>query len=262
MAVRVVIIGSGNVAEAFAGALPRCGVQTVQVLARNRQRGEITASAAGCPFTDDPRQTAVADIYIAAVSDSAIGTVLEQLDLPGQAVVAHVSGGQSINVIPEKFAHRGVLYPLQTFTAGRSSDFAEIPIFIEASDSYAAEQLKSLACSLSKNVSFADSAQRARIHTAGVFACNFVNAMYAAGAEVARKAGMPFDILKPLIAETARKAVSVNDPRSVQTGPAIRRDNGTMLRHLQLLADSGETSLHDIYSAISEYITTEYGKKL
>lgn len=257
---RVVIIGSGNVAEAFARALPDAGVEVAQVFARNGARGGAIARIAGCKHTDNPAEVVAADLYIAAVSDRAIGEAVLPLELPAEAVVVHVSGAQPMGVLPEKFCRRGVLYPLQTFTAGREVDFSEIPLFVEASDVATLGRLRDFALRLSKNVYEMDSARRAQIHLTGVFACNFVNAMYCAGNDIARIAGVPFDILKPMIVETARKAVENGDPVRVQTGPAVRNDRVTMERHRELLAamDGGGT-LAEIYGIISDYI---YGKKL
>lgn len=255
---KAVIIGSGNVAEALTTALPKCGIGVVQLCARNAERGALLARKAGCDCTCGPR-LAAADLYIAAVSDRAIGEVLAALEIPDEAVVVHVSGGQPLDAIPPKFAHRGVMWPLQTFTAGREVDFAEIPLFIESSDAVAAKVVDEVARRLSRRVFASDSAQRATLHTAAVFACNFANAMYAAGRDTAAMAGMDFDILKPLIAETARKAVAADDPRTVQTGPAVRGDTTTEERHKALLAAAGEAELESIYEKISRYI---YGKKL
>ena len=112
-----VIIGSGNVAEAFARALPACGIEVRQIFARNAGRGEAVAALAGCGWTDDPAHLAAADIYITAVSDSSIGSVLDPLAVPATAVVVHTAGAQPVEAIPAHFARRGVLYPLQTFTA-------------------------------------------------------------------------------------------------------------------------------------------------
>ena len=252
--IRAVIIGSGNVAEAFARALPGCGVEVVQVYARNRERGVMVAAIAGCGYADEPQRLASAEVYIAAVSDRAIGEVYEPLAIPDTAVALHVSGGQPMEAIPAKAAHRGVLYPLQTFTSGREVDFREIPLFVEASDPFAAGLIDDLAHRLSRDVRRADTAQRVRIHAAGVFACNFVNAMYGAGCEVARLADMPFEILKPLIMETARKACGCDDPRSVQTGPAVRGDRTTMERHLAMLDECGKEELTEIYNIASKYI--------
>lgn len=257
---KAVIIGSGNVAEAFARALPEAGVEVVQIFARNAERGGLLAEAAHCGWSGDPSDIAAADIYIAAVSDRAIGDVLSALTIPDTAAAVHVSGGQPLSVIPEKFARRGVLYPLQTFTAGRRVDFSEIPFFIEGSDAATTLFLREFAQRLTNHIFEIDSAQRAKIHITGVFACNFVNAMYSAGGEVASLAGVPFDILKPLIAETARKAIESGEPRRVQTGPAVRNDTVTMERHLQLLDDCGKPELKRIYETISEYIRD--GKKL
>lgn len=260
---RAVIIGSGNVAEAFARALPGSGVEVVQIFARNAERGRELASLAHCTTANDPSAIACADIYIAAVSDRAVAGVLQPLELPEKAVVVHVSGAQPMSVIPEKFARRGVLYPLQTFTAGRRVDFSEIPMFVEGTDCETTQYIKEFASALSKNVRCCDSAQRARIHLAGVFACNFVNAMYSAGNRVAASADMPFDILKPLLAETARKAAGSPNPDLVQTGPAVRGDGSSMERHLRLLADDGSEAaqrLARIYREISDYII--YGKEL
>ena len=254
---RAVIIGSGNVAEALARALPQAGVSVVQIAARNRERGAEVAALAGAAYTCDLSQTAGADIYIAAVSDRAVGEVFAPVTLPEGAVAVHVSGAQPLEALPAKFARRGVVYPLQTFTAGREVDFAEIPMFIEGSDPATTEFLKTFAGRLSRKVSIASSEQRARIHLAGVFACNFVNAMYAAGGDVLRGAEIPFGVLGALIAETARKAAASGDPRTVQTGPAVRGDVASMRRHAELL--TGDERLRDIYEMISEYI---YERKL
>ena len=256
---KVVIIGSGNVAEAFARTLPECGVEVVQVVARNAVRGGYLAETAGCQWTAGPG-VAEADIYITAVSDRAIGEVLESLDIPDGGVVVHVSGASPLSVIPLRFARRGVLYPLQTFTAGRRVDFGETPFFVEGSDPSTTAFIADFARKLSGRVCEMDSSRRAELHLTGVFACNFVNAMYAAGGEMARAAGVDFEVLKPLIVETARKAVECRDPREVQTGPAVRGDRVTLERHLQLLARSGRHDLAGIYETISDYIKN--GKKL
>lgn len=96
--------------------------------------------------------------------------------------------------------------------------------------------LEAFARRLSHTVVWADSACRAKVHLAAVFACNFVNHMYAVGEGIVRSAGLPFDVLKPLLAETAAKALDAASPADVQTGPAVRNDLPTMARHRALLA--------------------------
>ena len=257
---RAVIIGSGNVAEAFARALPQHGAEVVQIFARNAERGAAVAAIAGCSHTADPQQIAAADIYIAAVSDRAIADVLRPLALPCEAVVVHVSGAQPLDVIPAGFGRRGVLYPLQTFTSGRAVDFDTVPLFVEGVNEDVTQRIEAFARTLSSDVRRADSTRRAQIHLAGVFACNFANAMYAAGCEVVRNAGFSFDVLKPLIVETARKAAECQNPHDVQTGPAVRNDIVSINRHLELLQNNEMYKLNHIYETISDYIKD--GKEL
>ncbi len=247
-----VIIGSGNVAEAFARALPACGIEVRQIFARNAGRGEAVAALAGCGWTDDPAHLAAADIYITAVSDSSIGSVLDPLAVPATAVVVHTAGAQPVEAIPAHFARRGVLYPLQTFTAGRKVDFGAIPFFIEASDPATLAAIREVASRLSCHVFDSTSESRAEVHLAGVFACNFVNALYGIGQEMMARAGAPFEALVPLIVETARKAADSGDPAAVQTGPARRHDTTTMQRHMALLDGNGR--LKNIYELMSQEI--------
>ena len=114
----VVVIGSGNVAEALAGAIAASPYGLAQLYARNRDRGERIARSYGCPFASDPQELAPADIHLIAVSDRAVGEVAEALDF-GRAVVAHTAGSVPLDGLPGKIRNRGVFYPLQTFTAGR-----------------------------------------------------------------------------------------------------------------------------------------------
>ncbi len=251
---RIVLIGSGNLAEALARAVSKSELEAVQLYARNPERGPIVARLAGCPWTSDPAElNRDADLYIIAVSDRAVADVASTLPIPASAAVAHTAGSVPLEAIPERFARRAVFYPMQTFTKGREVDFTRIPIFLECSspEEWGAE-LEAAARALSRHVIWADSAQRARIHLAAVFACNFANHMYAIGEEVARRAGLDFEVLKPLVAETAAKACDARSPRDVQTGPAVRNDTPTMERHLALL--DGEPTLQEIYTQISNNI--------
>ena len=252
-----VIIGSGNVAEVFARALPACGIEVRQIFARNAGRGEAVAALAGCGWTDDPAHLAAADIYITAVSDSSIGSVLDPLTIPGTAVVVHTAGAQPVEAIPAHFARRGVLYPLQTFTAGRKVDFGAIPFFIEASDPATLAAIREVASRLSCHVFDSTSESRAEVHLAGVFACNFVNHIYALADDILREEGIPFEVLLPLIDETAAKVHRLT-PREAQTGPAIRYDENVINKHLAMLDKTPE--LKALYETLSRSIYKEANK--
>ena len=215
---RVVIVGSGNLAEALAQAVARSGLQLVQLFARNAARGEAVAALAGTQWTADPARLADADIYLISVSDKAVGEVAAALPLPAGAVVAHTAGSVPLDALPAH-ARRAVFYPLQTFTKGRSVDFSQIPLFLETDDESLRPALEAFARRLSHTVVWADSACRAKVHLAAVFACNFVNHMYAVGEGIVRSAGLPFDILKPLLAETAAKALDAASRPTCRQAP-------------------------------------------
>ena len=148
--------------------------------------------------------------------------------------------------------HRAVFYPFQTFSIGRKVDFTKGYIFVEGATDHALRTIEEVAHALTDKVLPADSARRAAIHLSGVFACNFANAMYANAAEVLAKEGLPFDIVAPVIEETAKKVIELQNPVASQTGPARRGDTQTLERHRKMLADEPQTK--DIYDKISEDI--------
>ena len=248
----IAVVGSGNLAEALAAAVAQLDGTSLTIVARNPQRGEVLAQKCRAVYAPMDAPLHDTELCIIAVSDSAIASVAESLDLPAAAVVVHTSGATPYDVLPSRFAARGSFYPFQTFTAGRRVDFAAIPIFIEASDPCAADALTEFAGRLSRHVALADGETRRQIHLAGVFACNFANRMFGIGCEIVGRAGLGFDILRPLIAETAAKALAAESPADVQTGPAVRGDRESQRRHLEMLANTPE--LADIYNLISKNI--------
>lgn len=262
--IRVVVVGSGNVAEAIAVAVAECdGTHLVQIAARNTARASQLAAIAGCAWCDDLTHAARADIYVIAVSDRAVGEAAAALPRHEGAVVVHTAGSVEADVLRrgEGSAEAyGVLYPFQTFTAGRRIDFAQVPLFIEGSDEAACRRIERFARLLSRRVEHATSQRRRAIHLAGVVGCNFVNALYGMAAEwLARSEGLPFEVLKPLIVETARKAADAAHPRLVQTGPAVRGDRSVAERHMRMI--EGDARMREIYELLTEYIW-ETSKKI
>lgn len=246
-----VIIGSGNVAHSLAVALTRAGEPPLQIFARNAAAARKIAALCGCPHESDPQRLAAADLYIIAVSDRAVASVAAALDFGG-AVVAHTAGSVPIGVFPRKIHHAAVIYPLQTFTKGRDVDLHTTPILIEGSTPHALKIAGEVAGLLSGDVRVVDSRRRLLIHAAAVFASNFTNYMYIVGEELAVAAGMDFSILKPLIGETAQKALAADSPRHTQTGPASRNDFQTKSLHSELLHERPD--LKNIYTNLSNNI--------
>lgn len=233
----VVILGAGNVAEAFARTLARRSEVSVrQIFARNSVRGRAVADIAGSVWCDNAAELAVADIYIIAVSDRAIAEVAS-LPFPEGAIVVHTAGSVPMSAIPARNGRRGILYALQSFSQGRDISLDDVPIFIEGDSDECVAELVAFAELISSRVALADSRRRREIHLAGVFVNNFTNHLYTIGAELMEREGLSFDILKPLIMEGAAKAVASNNPHSVQTGPAIRHDRTIVESHLDMLAN-------------------------
>lgn len=145
----------------------------------------------------------------------------------------------------------GVFYPMQTFSKQRTVDFRQIPVFVESNSAADTQTLKDIASVLSEKVYEATSEQRKSLHLAAVFTCNFTNHMYALAAELLKKYQLPFEVMLPLIDETARKVHEL-EPRLAQTGPAIRYDENVINNHLQMLSD--EPGMQELYRLISESI--------
>ncbi len=256
---RVVVIGSGNVAEILAEAIADgSGYALVQIYARNRERGEYIAGKVGCRWTDDPQSLAEADIYLIAVSDTAVGPIARMLDFGG-AVVAHTAGSVSIDELSGCSEHTGVFYPLQSFTAGRSLDLHGVPFFIEGSSDRALEALRDLGNALSGRVIEIHSEERKRLHLAAVFVSNFANHMFALGENLLEEYGLSAEWIKPLMRETADKALHASSAATVQTGPARRNDLVTQKKHLELLQDRPQ--MQQLYKMISQSIW-ETSKKI
>ena len=249
----IVLLGSGNVATHLGGALLNAGHRVVQVYSPTKAHAEILARTLNAAAIDNlPAIATGADAYIIAVKDDAIAQVIAQLPSPLHGVVVHTAGSVDIGVLAVHAANYGVLYPVQTFSKAKAVDFTTIPIALEASDEATHHRLAQLAGSLSNRVFNCNSKQRLSLHVAAVFACNFTNHLYTIAADLLDEHGLDFDLITPLILETAEKVME-HHPRDVQTGPAVRNDVRTMQKHLELLET--DTSLAQLYRLISERIS-------
>lgn len=247
---KIVFIGSGNVATHLATALKSSGNEIVQVYSRTRVNAEWLACKVGSEPVDGLGDLCRdADLYIFSVKDDALPQIIAQMPQT-TGVWAHTAGSIPISVFSTYHKENGVIYPLQTFSKERKVDFKEIPIFIEGSNTDTAQLLKGLAEKISGNVQLLPSEKRRVLHLAAVFACNFTNHIYALASEIMGEEGLPFHLLNPLIAETAAKA-AVMDPHAAQTGPAVRFDEVVMQKHLALLNDPMKK---EIYALLSKSI--------
>ncbi len=248
---RITLIGSGNVATHLAAAFKNAGHAVVQVYSRDMQNASllayhVKAEAIGSFDNINPET----DLFIIAVKDDAIGDIAQKLAKYDKLIV-HTSGATSLNVLTNYTHNAGVFYPLQTFSKTKELDFRTVPLCIEGADEPITKQLEELARTISNNVYRVDSDQRKILHLAAVFACNFPNYLYYAAGKLLQQHDLDFNLLRPLILETAEK-VQEHLPADIQTGPAIRNDEKTMAAHLQLLQDNPE--LERLYAELSQLI--------
>lgn len=250
---KVAWIGAGNLATRLGIALKEAGHDAVQVYSRTMESASALAAHLGCPATDDvDRVDTTADVYIFSVKDSVLERLIGKIaPRVGGALCLHTSGSMPSDVFREQAEHYGVLYPMQTFSRSREVCFREIPCFVEASDAESLRMVRALALSVSDRVEEMSSSRRACLHVAAVFACNFVNHCYALSAELLGRQGIPFDVMLPLIDETARKVHRLS-PRAAQTGPAVRYDENVIGHHLRML--EGEEGMREIYEVMSRSI--------
>lgn len=258
MSLNFCFIGAGNLATQLAKALQIEGNFISQVYSRTeksaRELGEILSAKYVTEIADIDR---LADVYVITLTDSALEEVLSQIDF-GDKLVVHCSGSLPLTILDNYSKNTGVFYPLQTFSKTRNVDFRTIPVFVEANTPENEQILTTLADQISDSVQLLSSEKRKALHLSAVFACNFVNHLYTISSEILKMKNIPFEVLKPLILETAQKVQDMT-PENAQTGPAVRFDENIISAHLKELEVA--TGYQQLYSSLSKSIF-EYHKKL
>ena len=270
---KIVLIGAGNLATHLGKALHAAGHDMLQVFSRTMQSAETLASLLDAePFTDIAQVRDDADVYIFSVKDSALVQLVAQLcrhEADGlgedgavnalrkakkgehERVFLHTAGSMPLSVFKGMAQHYGVLYPMQTFSKQREVDFSIIPCFVEANDEFAQKQIEGLAREISGRVYQLSSEDRKYLHLSAVFACNFANHCYAISQELLEEHGIPFDVMLPLINETAAKVHEMK-PKDAQTGPAVRYDENVIDKQSKLLEN--HPHFKKVYDSMSKSI--------
>ena len=209
------------------------------------------------------------DLYIFALKDDIYEDVLKQIPFKMTQAV-HTSGSLSQNILSPYSNKFGVLYPYQTITKkgeGRKekgetshSNFEEVdgeagrgslyvPVCIEGCDPNFTTALFLWASTIFEVVHKIDEQQRFAMHLAAVFANNFTNAMYGIAYQIFKENNLEWSLIFPLLENTLEKAKH-NNPRLVQTGPAVRNDITIMKKHCDALNDDELKKLYATLSAI------------
>lgn len=229
----IVIIGQGNVATNLDYAFRKQGVACQMVSSR-----------------EGLDQLPAANVYIYAVRDEALPSVVAQVVGVEKSLHLHTSGTMPITIFGEDKPHAGVFYPFQTFSKTRViENFSTVPIFFEARGIDDISAVYTLALAITNHVFETTQHDRERLHVAGVYACNFTNLMYTMAAELLQNTHIPFKALLPLIDETSAKIHALS-PREAQTGPARRGDENVIAHHLSLLTEEQSA----VYQLLSDEI--------
>ncbi len=253
----ITLIGAGNVAWHLGRGLSLKGFRIREIWSLSEQSALELASKVGASSINRIDQLSPdSDLYIIAVSDTAIREVADKLKLENKFVV-HTSGSVPMDEIAAVSPYFGVLYPLQTFSKHIPVNLAEVPFCLEASTPEALALLRNLSKKLSGVIRDTSSEERLMLHIAAVFASNYSNLMYTLASDVLATKGLSFDLLKPLVAETAHKVLT-SEPERVQTGPAKRGDVNVINKHLELLASMPEYA--EIYRLLANKINKRFQK--
>ena len=236
---KVVLIGAGHLAFYFYKQFLRCKeVNLTQWF--NRSIEKIDFAKPKVAITNQLSKLKAADLYLICVSDDAIESISKKIKTKG--LIAHCAGGVPLNRLSGS-SRKAVFYPLQTFTKGREMSFEHLPFCIETTQSKDRMLLNELTNNLGGVAHEFNSEKRALIHLIAVLINNFGNHLLHLGCELSKKHEIPFQIFHSLIEETYQKAFT-QGPKDAQTGPALRRDQRTIDKHIDLLTDKDLKKLY------------------
>lgn len=252
----VIIIGTGNIAQVIGKRLSDAGHRIVQVYGRNAVAAKSLSGELSASFCDEWKNIERgADIYLLAISDSALYELDQHLQLEDELVL-HLAGSVRMDVLKNVSDNYGVCWPIQSISSNKET-VAGIPFMIDANNEKNRGKIKELLNSISNNISIGDDDQRLKMHLAAIMCNNFVNHLYSLTELYCKENKLEFSQLLPIIHETASR-IDNYSPSMLQTGPAIRRDAPTIQNHLDLL--SSQPDLQKLYVCITDSIQEFYKK--
>lgn len=254
----LVLIGSGNLASSLGIKLHHSGINILQVYSRNPEHAQALSSKLHCSSTSKLSEIhADATLYLVCIKDDAIPAFTKNLAayIPHDRPVAHSSGVNAPEIIDPAFSHRGLFYPLQSFSSNKVTDWTHIPIFIEGHD-FMRSLLHDLAQHINREIYIMNDTIRTHLHLASVFANNFSNYNLVIAKKILDKADVPFKVLKSLMQETVEKAFYM-EPHDAQTGPAKRGDFQTIEKHIRLLVQE-YPEYRSLYKKYSQIIQQDF----
>ncbi len=249
---RISFIGAGNVASHLALSFKKAGFSITDVWSESVKSAKILAGKVNANWCNKAEElTSNYDLLVIAIPDQLIEEVARSLTIADNQMLVHTSGPVPLKALTPFAENCGVFYPLQTFSRDRDIEFKTIPILVEANSIHTLNMLSDVAARISNKVMPINSEKRKYIHLAAVFVNNFPNLMYRIDSDILKQEDLDFDLLRPLILETARK-VQEFGPDDVQTGPAMRNDRRVIDEQICLLKTNRD--YQEVYKMLSELI--------
>lgn len=239
------IIGAGRVGAGLALALTRVG-REVRLISRRPVRVPAPLSLTIAPDGPDAEWVSGLEVLFLAVPDDRIHPVAQQLwgtrsIGPGQTVLhcSGVLGQEALSALVPTRAALGSLHPLQTISDPEVAPerFKGAWAAVEGSPA-AMEAAEDIARSLGMKPFRITAKQKILYHAGAVFASNYLVVVEAIAQRLLRHAGLSDEkawaALSPLVRGTITNLLAA-EPRSALTGPVVRGDTDTILRHLGAL---------------------------
>lgn len=252
---KISIIGSGNVATLISRRLSSSGIDIKNIYSRNLTNASTLASSFGAKTLENIKEISQnSDLIIVAVNDDALSIIAKQIgniDCP----IVHTSGQVAMDVFKSNSTDFGKLYPLQSITKNTRED-VEVPMCICGSNQLFEKNLLNFSKLVFGNSVVIREDKFHYLHLSAVLVNNFTNALYAQAFEILKEQDMDFEILKPLINETIQR-IGDENPKEMQTGPALRNDLKTMESHIDLLKKLNKNELVEVYQILSNLITKQ-----
>ena len=250
----LLIVGTGNLANHL---LPQLSVESgfnVYVKGNSPEKTQSFIHSFGGSVFDSKTIGSIRLPVILCVPDSEIQNAAAQISSFASCII-HCSGSTEINVLKEYTDSAGVLWPVQTFTSGRSVSWKHIPLCIESTNQIATDFISKIISILAGPVCELSSSQRQKLHLGAVSMSNFTNQLATLAESYCLQNELDFKLLLPLLNETASKLEALA-PEIAQTGPARRGDSDTIQKHVQLLNEN--KALQEVYTLFTKQIEERY----
>ena len=246
-ALRVSIVGAGNLGTALALTLPGAGCEVKFIATReksgNQRHAKALARRVKARLVELGQKPLETDLVWIAVPDDCIAQVARQLaatqDWKGR-IVFHSSGAltsDELAPLREQGARVASVHPMMTFVRGSVPNMAGVAFAVEG-DAVATRAARGIVERLGGDAFPIRKQNKVLYHAFGSFASPLVIALMASLEQVAQAAGVRKRDIKrvmlPLLLQTLRNYV-YQDAASAFSGPLARGDVATVQKHLEQL---------------------------